>query len=546
MESHFWTNPGYPDQRPLVEDQSTVCCCPVWQQQQHARLVAKRPIRILCRLLRRHRMDIQLRPISVHILNKETRLSAGRNWNIECEATGSNPPAIISWWKSGKELIGEQNEYDTLGILHFVPTMEDDGKYLTCRANNPAVPDSTLEDKWLLNVLIKKLGFYITLDAPVVTLKILGAPISGEYAEGQEAVLQCGVKANPSVWKITWLHNSKEIQSNDKSIVMEGNDLILSNISSASSGQYRCTAHNSEGQTQSKSVAIIVRYSPICKSTSVHKIAAPENIPVSLKCSVEAHPKSNITFRWTFADMGEVPGRFINSSGSTSILTYKPVADLGYGQFACKAHNEAGETKRPCVYQVIPPGPPGPPLNCTLEADGEVVQCKAGFDGGLEQRFLAQVVLALDSFTTLVNSSANLEPVFRIPGLMTNSFAADNEAMEVQVIVLAENDLGRSSPVTLKNLIYSEKPIRKGGFASFTSIPIDPLLFALLITGSVVIILCCGICYLLRRRCCRVSPDKPTANGKRQKSRIQDNSDSSVYDEGIDDPDPDLIPNKEG
>lgn len=60
-----------------------------------------------------------------------------------------------------------------------------------------------------------------------------------------------------------------------------------------------------------------------------------------------------------------------------------------------------------------------------------------------------------------------------------------------------------------------------GGFASFTSIPIDPLLFALLITGSVVIILCCGICYLLRRRCCRVSPDKPTANGKRQKSRIQ-------------------------
>lgn len=44
----------------------------------------------------------------MHILNKETRLSAGRNWNIECEATGSNPPAIISWWRSGKELIGEQ------------------------------------------------------------------------------------------------------------------------------------------------------------------------------------------------------------------------------------------------------------------------------------------------------------------------------------------------------------------------------------------------------------------------------------------------------
>lgn len=41
---------------------------------------------------------------------------------------------------------------------------------------------------------------------------------------------------------------------------------------------------------------------------------------------------------------------------TTSILTYKPGSDLGYGQFSCRAHNEAGETKKPCVYQVIPPG----------------------------------------------------------------------------------------------------------------------------------------------------------------------------------------------
>lgn len=40
----------------------------------------------------------------------------------------------------------------TLSVLTFMPTIDDDGKYLTCRAENPSIPDSALEDKWRLNV----------------------------------------------------------------------------------------------------------------------------------------------------------------------------------------------------------------------------------------------------------------------------------------------------------------------------------------------------------------------------------------------------------
>lgn len=43
----------------------------------------------------------------------------------------------------------------TLSILTFVPVIDDDGKYLTCRAENPYIPDSALEDKWRLNVHCK-------------------------------------------------------------------------------------------------------------------------------------------------------------------------------------------------------------------------------------------------------------------------------------------------------------------------------------------------------------------------------------------------------
>lgn len=48
----------------------------------------------------------------------------------------------------------EQNN-QSLSILTFAPVIDDDGKYLTCRAENPSIPDSALEDKWRLNVHCK-------------------------------------------------------------------------------------------------------------------------------------------------------------------------------------------------------------------------------------------------------------------------------------------------------------------------------------------------------------------------------------------------------
>lgn len=40
----------------------------------------------------------------------------------------------------------------SLSILTFVPEIEDDGRYLICRAENPFIPDSAIEDKWRLVV----------------------------------------------------------------------------------------------------------------------------------------------------------------------------------------------------------------------------------------------------------------------------------------------------------------------------------------------------------------------------------------------------------
>ncbi len=52
------------------------------------------------------------------------------------------------------QTLAEDNMND-VSIMSFTPTVEDDGKYLTCRAENPYIENSALEDKWHLNVHCK-------------------------------------------------------------------------------------------------------------------------------------------------------------------------------------------------------------------------------------------------------------------------------------------------------------------------------------------------------------------------------------------------------
>lgn len=45
-----------------------------------------------------------VKPLVVQILTKEPRVSADKNYDVECRTSGSRPEAVITWWKANKQI----------------------------------------------------------------------------------------------------------------------------------------------------------------------------------------------------------------------------------------------------------------------------------------------------------------------------------------------------------------------------------------------------------------------------------------------------------
>lgn len=66
-----------------------------------------------------------------------------------------------------------------------------------------------------------------------------------------------------------------------------------------------------------------------------------------------------------------------------------------YGTLSCWATNEVGAQVQPCIFQVVLAGLPAPVTNCTLHNQTHQIveiQCIAGYDGGLPQIFVLEMI----------------------------------------------------------------------------------------------------------------------------------------------------------
>ncbi|XP_014485877.1 PREDICTED: nephrin-like isoform X2 [Dinoponera quadriceps] len=349
-------------------------------------------------------IELNMKPLKVEILGKDQILSAGKTYDVKCQSIGSKPPAVLTWWKSSKQLRG-QKKNDGVSLLQFTPTVEDEGKFLVCRAENPKLPEAGIEDRWKLRVHF----------APIASLKMGSTLNPKDIKEGSDVYFECNVRANPRSYKLTWFHEEEQLHHNvSTGVVLSDHSLVLQSITRESAGGYTCMAANAEGRAKSNVVNLEVMFAPVCKHVLNsggwrHQNATPPpfNVPeevhgalkhetISLICEVEASP-TTVTFHWTFnssGDLNDVPSTKYTSHGTISRLNYTPSTDMDYGVLGCWASNAAGHSKQPCLYQVIAAGRPYPLQNCTTyNQNGSWVRisCVEGYDGGLPQKFVAFV-----------------------------------------------------------------------------------------------------------------------------------------------------------
>ncbi|KAK0079824.1 hypothetical protein PV325_000765 [Microctonus aethiopoides] len=478
-------------------------------------------------------LDINLKPMLVNITNKKSYLSALQTYVIECVTSGSKPEAIITWWKGSHQVKHMAKKFtDPLNVtrseLSYVATIEDDGKFLTCRAENPIVQESALEDRWRLIV------HYV----PVVIIRLGSSLRADDINEGDDVYFECDVKANPQIYKLSWFKDRKELHQNiSAGILLPGrHSLVLQSVSRASAGDYACMAVNAEGSATSRPVTLEVMYSPICKDGSqVQVVGALKHETISLVCGIQAKPPP-ISFHWTFNNSGELmslpadrygpikPLKRITNQWHGSRLNYTLDYDTDYGTVSCWAQNRIGVQRTPCVFQIIVAGKPYPLQNCSAvqstgpyayrtnqeevkridstDAEWLVVRCTENFDGGLPLTSYELEVYNEENVyhinTIYLNRTERINvrqagPVFEVPGL--------ERGRNYKLLLYAVNAKGRSDPVVLESITLKGVAMYTTGRGSSEQNTDYSLLVACFAGGiTAVCILVIGITVTLYRR----------------------------------------------
>lgn len=257
---------------------------------------------------------------------------------------------------------------------------------------------------------------------------------------------------------------------------------------------------------------------------------------VKVRCEVDADP-SDVTFTWSFNNSNENM-QITNhiADGASSTVTYTPKTEYDYGTLYCWGGNAIGTQREPCIFTVIPAGPPDPVRNCSLinqTEDSIRVDCAEGYDGGLMQHFVMEVYLssslspASPASPAASASSSDVNPYHHLPHrhpLYQSSVLLHNitsnwpswvahglpPGTELSLNLYAVNSKGRSKSEILAaataSLPESMNRLARGQSWQFTFSPF----LAILITVVTVIVIIAFIIIMIFKIC-------PESGSKRKK-----------------------------
>ncbi|CAG9572669.1 unnamed protein product [Danaus chrysippus] len=436
-------------------------------------------------------IDVNLRPLWVRLLGGKRPLVAGQSTELVCQAVGARPKPNISWWKGGTRLknVRETISSDgnvTSSILTFVPSIDDAGRVLSCRAIQPRLPHSTHEDGWKLEIQ----------HLPVVKLE-LGANLDADKViEGSDVYLDCMVRANPWHSHVYFTHNGAIIKPGP-GVVLANQSLVLQRMSRKATGGYVCVARNSLGEGYSDPLVLEVKYAPTCKSHQATIIRAARSEVVDIMCEIDANPMEPMTYQWWFNSSTQTKLELntfsTNSQNNLGRYLYTVNTSSDYGWVQCTGTNSVGRQNTPCLFHTLPAEKPSSVKNCeitNMTYDSLTLGCSPGHDGGMKQSFLLQVYDI--STGILLRNITSEEPQFIVWGLSGST--------AVGISVRGLNKKGLSEPFTLtSNLLKHPQrhtanvPVRVDLTTVLVSVLVAVAVIAIL-TAISAVILCWKYC----------------------------------------------------
>lgn len=235
---------------------------------------------------------------------------------------------------------------------------------------------------------------------------------------------------------------------------------------------------------------------PVCAEKQVHTYGAARHEEVTVTCKLDAVPPV-VSFGWRFNNSGDVVDiaeSHVSTKGLESSLSYIARTELDYGTLLCWGTNDLGRQKKPCIFKVVPAGPPDMPINCTLinaSSSNLHVFCYPGYDGGLGQNFVAEVY-DIKSDQLRLNVTETSSPNFHLSGLEPGT--------EFRIIVYGLNSKGQSKKKVLR--AYTLKDVAERRTAQVRpppeeDIPITPLLaVGVGVAGSLLLVIMVAVVIL--------------------------------------------------
>ncbi|CAI5781185.1 sialic acid-binding Ig-like lectin 5 [Podarcis lilfordi] len=275
----------------------------------------------------------------------------GKSITLICQAPGTCPwkeswsqPQIS--WSNLPGTTTAQNHQHSSGSwtfasgFTFTPSLQDQGRALTCRVRYPAV-DTTVANTISLEVVYPPQDIRITRpghpDISAQEEKLV-------VREGDTVSLLCEAQGKP-IPSVTWLKNNKPLNNN-----MQGSKdtLRLSNIKSEDAGMYQCQAENPHGSIR-KNISVIVQYAPkLSKNPEKNTACWRKDNDILCKCSLHSKPPPQIHWQLdgkTVAENTSTADLKVSSSvqknevTSSLIWTGSPDGDLS---IICLGNNSLG------------------------------------------------------------------------------------------------------------------------------------------------------------------------------------------------------------